>query len=124
MKYSKFYDIDLPFGEIYEEQLKEFYEGKNIEVKTERDIWKSTGNHAVEFRCRGKLSGISTTKADYWGIVLTLDNKAVMFYIIPVEELKKITRKHYHLNNIVSGGDDNASEMVLVPLKEIATYCL
>lgn len=124
MKYNKFYDIDLPFGEVYEQQLKEFFEGKNIEVKTERDIWKTTGNHAVEFRCRGNLSGISTTKAEYWGIVLTIDNKAVMFYVIPVEELKILTRKYYYMNRIVNGGDDNASEMVLVPLKEIATYCL
>lgn len=121
---SKFYDIDLPFGEKYEQQLKEFYEGKKIEVKTERDIWKSTGNHVVEYKYKGNPSGIAVTKADFWGVVLTLEDNPVMFYIIPTDKMKLLARKYYNSNKIVKGGDNNDSEMVLVPIKELATYCL
>ena len=35
---NKDFDIDLSFGEIYEEKLKEILAGK-IEVKTEREKW-------------------------------------------------------------------------------------
>jgi len=121
---SKFYDIDLPFGEKYEQQLKEFYEGKKIEVKTERDIWKRTGNHVVEYKYKGKPSGISVTQADFWGVVLTIEDKPVIFYIIPTDKMKYLARKYYNKDKKVFGGDNNDSEMVLVPIKEIATYCL
>ena len=65
---SKFYDIDLPFGEKYEQQLKEFFEGTNIEVKTERDIWKETGNHVVEYKYKGNPSEHQPCIAEPWGI--------------------------------------------------------
>tara|TARA_R110000824_G_scaffold215026_1_gene401306 strand:- start:96 stop:464 length:369 start_codon:yes stop_codon:yes gene_type:complete len=121
---SKFYDIDLPFGEKYEQQLKEFFEGTNIEVKTERDIWKETGNHVVEYKYKGNPSGIAITQAEFWGVVLTLEDKPVMFYVLPTDKVKHLARKYYNSKRIIKGGDNNDSEMVLVPIKELATYCL
>jgi len=73
------FDIDLPFGEIYEDKLKDILAGK-IEVKTERDIWKTTGNMCIELEYKGKPSGINVTKADYWCQVFT-DNGEVCFII-------------------------------------------
>ena len=66
---SKFFDIDLPFGEKYEDTLSSLLTdntNNKIEVKTERDIWKTTGNIYVELVCREAFSGLSTTKADWW----------------------------------------------------------
>jgi hypothetical protein len=42
------FDLDLSFGEIFEDKLAEILASKKIEVKTERDIWKTTGNIAIE----------------------------------------------------------------------------
>ena len=51
------FDIDLDFGKVGERAVEEMLEGDGtIEVKTEREIWKTTGNIAIEIRCRGKLS--------------------------------------------------------------------
>ena len=56
------FDLDLNFGQIYEEKVRDIFEGDgSIEVKTERDIWQKTGNIAIEIRYRGKPSGISST---------------------------------------------------------------
>ena len=70
------FDLDLEFGRLGEDFVKAFQsENTKVEVKTERDIWKTTGNIAVEIRCNGKLSGLSVTEADTWIHLLSYDNK-------------------------------------------------
>jgi hypothetical protein len=74
----KFSDFDLDFatGQNGEELVKELLTGgKTVEVKT--DIkWKNTGNLYIETICWYNTSsewlpsGLSVTKADYWGFVL------------------------------------------------------
>jgi hypothetical protein len=74
----KFSDFDLDFatGQNGEELVKELLTGgKTVEVKT--DIkWKNTGNLYIETICWYNASsewlpsGLSVTKADYWGFVL------------------------------------------------------
>ena len=50
--YCKGFDIDLEFGKMGEEFVSKVLEGNTkIEVKTERDIWVTTGNVAIEIRC-------------------------------------------------------------------------
>ena len=69
------FDLDLDFGKVGEKYIEQVFEGDGrIEVKTERDIWATTGNIAIEVRCRGKLSGISTTDARTWIQLLSIDN--------------------------------------------------
>ena len=58
----KKFDLDLKFGHFGEDFVRDLQNGNTmIEVKTERDIWKTTGNIAIEIRCNGRPSGISTT---------------------------------------------------------------
>ena len=57
------FDIDLKIGEGYEDSLAHILTLEKVEVKAEIDKWKKTGNIAIEIRCRGKLSGLSVTKA-------------------------------------------------------------
>ena len=65
--YCKGFDLDLEYGKMGEEFVQKVMEGNTkIEVKTERDIWKTTGNVAIEIRCNGKPSGLSTTEAYTW----------------------------------------------------------
>jgi len=85
------FDIDLDFGKVGEKVVEEMFEGDGtIEVKTERDIWKTSKNIAIEIRCRGKLSGISTTTAKTW--IHMLDGGGGGF-IFPVKDLRNKIKK-------------------------------
>ena len=115
------FDIDLDFGKVGEKVVEEMFEGDGkIEVKTERDIWKTSKNIAIEIRCRGKLSGISTTKAKTW--IHMLDGGGGGF-IFPVNKLRdKIKqRQKKGILKLIMGGDDNAAQLALLPIAELFT---
>ena len=125
---SKFYDIDLPFGIKYEGTLSELLTAKTnklIEVKTERDIWKDTGNIYVEFIWRETFSGIITTEADWWATILTLDGVIEGIILLPTKlmraKVKELIKKGI-AQYPVSGGDNNDSQGALVPIKELMNY--
>ena len=120
--YNHKFDLDLKFGEEYEQGLEKLFKTKGkIEVKTERDKWIETGNIAIEIRCRGKKSGLSVTESDWWFHILSEKGKVKGMICLPVEELKNICRvmiKNGTAKKIM-GGDDNESEMLLLPIKEL-----
>jgi hypothetical protein len=117
------FDIDLDFGKIYEQKVKDIFEGKGgIEVKTERGAWKKTGNIAIEIRYKGNPSGLSTTNADWWVHILSNNGDIDTALMFKVNKLKKkisklVSRKEAH---IVMGGDNNKSEIVLVPINKLS----
>ena len=116
------FDLDLDFGKVGEKYIEQVFEGDGrIEVKTERDIWATTGNIAIEVRCRGKLSGISTTDAKTWIQLLSYKKTIKGGFIMPVNQLKARI-KELHDNGeakLVMGGDDDASQMVLIPINKV-----
>ncbi len=116
------WDIDLAFGEKYEDSLAEILQIGTIEVKTERDKWKETGNIYVEMACRGALSGLVTTKADWWATILTFGGVIKGVVLLPTKLMKKRV-KNLIENNVAkyptAGGDDNDSVGALVPIKEL-----
>ena len=116
------FDIDLDFGSLGEDMaLKIFEKGSKIEVKTERGIWKRTGNIAIEIEFKGNPSCLSTTDADYWIHLLADEGKIVGGYIIPVDYLRERI-KQLRLSGdvkVVMGGDKNASRLVLLPMNKI-----
>lgn len=120
--YNSKFDLDLKFGEEYEQGLEKLFKTKGkIEVKTERDKWIETGNIAIEIRCRGKKSGLSVTESDWWFHILSEKGKVKGMICLPVEELKNICRvmiKNGTAKKIM-GGDDNESEILLLPIKEL-----
>ena len=117
------FDIDLKFGQVYEQTLALILQDKKIEVKTERDTWKKTGNIAIELHnhASNKPSGLSVTKADYWATILVDDFKIHSIHILPVDELKPRVKDIVRNGNgrIVMGGDYNCSEIALIPIEEI-----
>ena len=115
------FDIDLKFGKVYEDVLSKVLTDKTIEVKSERDIWKSTGNIAIEYMSRGNLSGIATTEADWWAHFLVDDGEIRGIIMLPVPELKaKIKEmKQLGIATETDGGDDNTSRLVLLPLTKM-----
>jgi len=98
--YNPFYDIEIP--EI----------NKTLEVKNDlRAV--DTGNLAIEcFKKNGDPSGIMISQADFW--VICVGEKMLL--------MGKDRLKEYVQNSnfrTVWGGDRNATQMMLVPLKEI-----
>ena len=112
------FDIDLAFGQEAEQYIAKMFGGK-IEVKTERDLWKKTGNIAIEYKSRGKPSGISTTQAEQWVQVLSSKGKPLCYIGMETAILKKLARHYYDKGKTIRGGDDNTSELVLIPLQEL-----
>ena len=120
--YCKGFDIDLEFGKMGEEFTQQVFEGNSkVEVKTERDIWKTTGNVAIELRCNGKPSGISTTESSVWIHLLSYKGVIEGGFLFKVDELKGKIKKLHKKGNLkmVMGGDDNLSQMALLPIKEL-----
>ena len=120
--YNPKFDLDLKFGEEYEQGLEKLFKTKGkIEVKTERDKWIETGNIAIEIRCRGKKSGLSVTESDWWFHILSEKGKVKGMICLPVEELKNICRvmiKNGTAKKIMDG-DDSKSEILLLPIREL-----
>ena len=118
----KKFDLDLKFGHLGEDFVRDMQSGNTmIEVKTERDIWKNTGNIAIEIRCNSVPSGISTTGSAVWIHLLSYNGKIEGGFIFAVDELKeKIKRLLAEKKaRFVMGGDFDASQMVLLPIKEL-----
>ena len=118
----KMFDIDLAFGEKGEDFVRNVLQGNGkIEVKTERDKWKDTGNIAIEIRCNGDLSGLSATESKTWVQLLSVDNKIIGGFIFDTDYLKDIVKSLVKDGKakVTMGGDFNSSQMVLMPIKEL-----
>ena len=117
-KDRKKFDIDLAYGKVREDLIKEMLQDKKIEVKSERDVWKRTANIAIEYQCYGKPSGINATEADYWFHNLCVGEDVYATLVFKTENLKKIIDS-LERKVSVSGGDHNASRMYLVSLQKL-----
>ena len=117
-KDRKKFDIDLAYGKVREDLIKEMLQDKKIEVKSERDVWKRTGNIAIEYQCYGKPSGINATEADYWFHNLCVGEDVYATLVFKTENLKKIIDS-LERKVSVSGGDHNASRKYLVSLQKL-----
>ena len=123
IKYNKNnkFDIDLKFGNKFEKSLAKILSIDKVEIKTERDIWKRTGNVAIELASRGKLSGLNTTEANWWAQVLTIDGEIEGVLMFPVKKLRKIVKQSVFKGEgkMIMGGDGETSEIALIPLKDL-----
>lgn len=116
MKYSNSFYYDLDFGEKAEDWVKNvFSDGTKVEVKFDR-MAHLTGNLFVEVYSRGKASGISTTKANYW--IFKIKEKDYTL-IVSTKKLKELCRIVYQTDGFVKGGDNNTSDGLLIPIKLI-----
>ena len=118
MKGNKKFDIDLKYGQIREQKVKEMFSKCQIEVKSERSWWKKTGNIAIEYEYRGKPSGIYATTSDYWFHRLEGDRDEFCTLVFKTSILKGIVDK-YKDKLTKNVGDNKASKCVLIPIKDI-----
>ena len=121
-EYDAKFEKDLLYGKLGEEFTRQLIEDDvKFEIKTERDIWITTGNIVIEIRCKGKPSGISTTQSEIWIQYLSLKGVIVGGFILKVDLLKAKIKNLQKEGNLkmVMGGDFNESQMVLLPIKEL-----
>ena len=114
----KKFDIDLEYGEIREDKIKDMLTNKKVEVKSERDMWMKTGNIAIEYDCWNKPSGIKATESDYWFHNLCIGDEEYCTLVFKTDTLRKIVDKLDYFKT-VSGGDNNASKMFLVNIQKL-----
>ena len=114
----KKFDIDLQWGKVREKNVAKMLQDKKIEVKSERDIWQSTGNIAIEFESYGKPSGIMATESDYWFHNLCIGEEIYGTLVFKTDMLKKIIKNTPNKRE-VSGGDHNASKMYLMNIQKL-----
>jgi hypothetical protein len=118
IKELKKFDVDLEFGKHWEQHIDDLFKGvKTCEIKTERDKWATTGNICIEHESWGKPSGINATTSDIWVQNLVKDNQVVASLLIPTDVLRDIIGKVPQ--RFVMGGDNNASKLQLVKLKDL-----
>ena len=113
MEYCNDFNYDLKVGQTKEKQLADIFNSKKIEVKYDLMALK-TRNVYVEYRSRGKPSGISKSSADYYCFCF-----GETFCLIETSELKDKCRKYLNTNRDKLGGDNNTSKGILLPIEEL-----
>lgn len=121
MKFNndKRFDLDLAYGQVFEKKVADILGNSKIEVKTEKDKWKQTGNIVIEYESRGKPSGIITTEAEYWIHNLAVDDNIVLSILLPVASLRRYIARNNPRS--VRGGDDMTSKLYLIKLTDLVT---
>lgn len=117
---TKGWDVDLGHGLAGEGTLLDAVRGR-VEVKRDRLAW-NTGRVVVEYRNRGKASGISVTTARWWAFVFDgPDGEVQSIVLVPVERLKKLAREAFARGGEQHGGDCGESAFVFVSLAALVT---
>jgi hypothetical protein len=119
MNNDKRFDLDLAYGQVFEQKVAEILGQSKIEVKTEKDKWKTTGNIVIEYESRGKPSGIITTEADYWLHNCAIGDNIVFSLLLKVSTLRQHIAKQNPRS--VRGGDDMTSKLYLIKLTDLVT---
>lgn len=115
MNYNSNFKYDLEVGQQTERLLGSILEYHTIEVKDDSAKSAQTGNVFIEYRSRGKRSGIAKSHADWWAIRTSEGS----FILIEANKLKEICKKYYKMKRIVKGGDNNTSWGILIPRCEL-----
>lgn len=100
--------------------LKDGRSNISFEMKSD-SMAKNTGNIAIEFHCRGKPSGISTSKADYY-VYQIERGKVSDYYLIGVLELKRIIAEKLYFRKVSGGDKGSNTRMYLFKLKVFAKH--
>jgi len=117
-KADKRFDVNLLEGKLSESKWAKILE--TVEFKKDYKAHE-TGNIAVEYKYRGNPSGIATTKAKYVAYILVdkKQNDNVVFFM-KTEILRMMCRAYLDKpEHNIMGGDNNESNLILLPVKEL-----
>lgn len=110
------FDIDLRHGQLREEAFGRLLGEATVEVKSD-GACRRTGNLFIEYRQKGRPSGIAVTEADFWAFEYE-DNH---WLVLPTDHLREVARRIYRNEPWMRkrGGDYNNYEGVLVPIHRL-----
>lgn len=91
---------------------------KTIEIKEDFSCQR-TGNVGLEYECRGKPSGIETSKADYYLYKVHKPDGVKSLYIISTDKLKKMVENKLFFRTVVGGDVGSGSKNYLFKLNII-----
>jgi len=114
MKFNNDFRHDLEVGQLGEKLLADVLENRTIEVKKDLKATQ-TGNVFIEYYSRGKKSGISTSEADWWALIVSEQ----VIKLVKTEYLKELCRPYIGTKRDVCGGDNDTSKGILLPILEI-----
>ena len=99
--------------------IKGILDGSPITFEVKNDLMAhKTGNVAIEYKCRGKASGLSTSKADYW--IYKFDNTFFLFKTETLRQRLFIEKAYFRP---VTGGDVGSNtKMYLVKVTELRKW--
>lgn len=112
---KKNFSRDIKRGNEQQQLVMDVFEGESFEIKSDFMAHR-TGNIAIEIECRGKDSGIRTTKSDHWVYKII---KPDIIIILNTAKLRKFVDENMSNYKVIMGGDDRSSKMMLIPIKEI-----
>ena len=116
MKHNNDFRHDLEFGQMSETKFHKMLSQKKVEVKSDKQSMV-TGNVFIEFESRGKLSGISTTEADYYAYYINDETCITMSVKTLKVKLKKLYKEKKAI--VRPGGDENTSMGLVVKIKDL-----
>lgn len=113
---------DLKLGELREKELSDIFTNKKIEVKTDL-FYQTSGNIYVEFQSRGKLSGLSTSEADYYCYILPKGNRC-SYHLFESKQFKTALKQAVRDGRatIKTGGDNGTSKGILIRFETLLKY--
>jgi hypothetical protein len=113
--------IFLNNNDDFRYDLKMFYPPlkKTYTYEVKFDVHRPTGNIAIEYECRGKPSGISTTEADYF---LTYFKNGNEIWNIPTERLKKLIKYSHPKKTTNSGDTGSFTKLYLIDKKKYGWF--
>lgn len=102
--------VILDYGHTNAYDIRTRVNGKVFTFEVKEDFTcERTGNVGIEFECRGKPSGISVSKADFY--IYKIHSKyGVKFYLYKTSQLKNMIANKYYFR-VVNGGDVGSNSM-------------
>lgn len=100
------YDIRMktPSGDVVTIEIKEDFK------------CEETGNIGLEYHCRGKPSGISVSKADYYLYKAHEPSGDKNMYTIETSKLKKMVKNKFYFRKVIGGDAGSNSKNYLFKL--------
>lgn len=103
--------------------LMELTDGTRMTIEIKEDFTcEVTGNVGVEYECRGKPSGISVSKADFYCYKVHESASKKGLYIIKTEKLKEMIRKRIWHREVCGGDPGSNSRCYLFYLRDIKSH--
>lgn len=90
------------------------HNGNDIFIEVKEDFMAAkTGNIAVEYECRGKPSGIATSKSDVYAYVVHEADQTKNLYLTDIKVLKEAINKKAYTRKVVGGDRGSNTKMYI-----------